>query len=206
MEDDSDENSDDEDEQENEDEDDSDDDESVSPAQVRGAASLLATMKQSEDDNADGALLTDDDGAPRLLAAHCCHGCFPAATIADVVNLAEAHVAEHGWLTKRHSQHPTTDFSLLDAPLVLAAAMPLVSSVVLPTLHSLYFGGANAGAISLEVNDLFYVRYDGSTAGAQRELEAHRDGSLLSFSIALTDPSSFEGGGTRFMGVGRVMR
>ena len=62
MEDDSDENSDDEDEQENEDEDDSDDDESASPAQVRAAASLLATMKQSRDDNADGALLTDDDG------------------------------------------------------------------------------------------------------------------------------------------------
>jgi hypothetical protein len=64
----------------------------------------------------------------RLLSAHACHRCFNLEQIANVVRLAELHVAEHGWLTKRHSEHPTTDFSLLDAPSVWAAAEPIVSS------------------------------------------------------------------------------
>ena len=34
----------------------------------------------------------------------------------------------------------------------------------------------------------------------------HRDGSLISFSIALTSPGDFEGGGTRFVGVEKVLR
>ena len=42
------------------------------------------------------------------------------------------------------------------------------------------FFGDDAGAV-LEVNDLFYVRYDGDREGAQKSLEAHRDGSLVSF-------------------------
>ena len=51
------------------------------------------------------------------------------------------------------------------------------------------------------------MRYDARVAGAgQRALEPHRDGSLLSFNVALTDPAAFEGGGTRFVGAGVVAR
>jgi hypothetical protein len=59
---------------------------------------------------------------------------------------------------------------------------------------------------TLVINDLFYVRYDATTPGAQRSLEAHRDGSLLSFSIALSSPDDFVGGGTRFVGADVVLR
>ena len=68
-------------------------------------------------------------------------------------------------------RHPTTDFSLHDAPLVWAAAEPAVSAVVLPTLKALFFGDARCAGVDLAINDLFYVRYDATTAGAQRALE-----------------------------------
>ena len=197
------------------DEDSSDEDEEDTPERVQNAARLLAGLVSGDGGGSGGALDPDPDTPAlllpsRLLSAHCCHGCFSSAQIGTLVDAAERHVAIHGWLTKRHSQHPTTDFSLHDAPLAWAAAEPTVSGVVLPTLHRLYFGGSTgtngSGGATLTINDLFYVRYDGSTDGAQRELEAHRDGSLLSFSIALTEPCSFAGGGTRFVGDGRVLR
>jgi hypothetical protein len=165
------------------------------------AARLLATLK-------DGVLAVDvagDSAAPsRLLSAYAVHACFSEDQILTLVGTAEKHVSIHGWLTKRHYVHPTTDFSLLDAPEVWAAAAPQVKSVVLPTLHRLFFND-DAGAV-LKINDLFYVRYDADTEGAQTELEAHRDGSLISFSIALSSPDKFVGGGTRFVGAGKVLR
>lgn len=187
-----------------EEEDADEDEDDVTPAHVRNAARLLASLLPPAKEFAE--VLESP-----LLAAHCCHECFSPEQIHRVTELAEAHVAEHGWLTKRHSRHPTTDFSLHDAPQVWAAAEPTVTHVVLPTLHRLYFGGGGgngeeSSGVRLTINDLFYVRYDGDTAGAQRELEPHRDGSLLSFSIALTSPSSFTGGGTRFVGADQVMR
>ena len=166
---------------------------------ITSAARLLASVEGV-------ALGSDARGAAPglLLSAHAVHGAFAPAQIERVVRLAEAHVAVHGWLTKRHCNHPTTDFSLLDAPEVWAAAAPQVTAVVLPTLARLFFGD-DEGAV-LAINDLFYVRYDGDREGAQTSLEAHRDGSLVSFSIALTSPESFVGGGTRFVGADKVMR
>ena len=52
-----------------------------------------------------------------------------------------------------------------------AAAEPAVSAVVLPTLKALFFGDARCAGVDLAINDLFYVRYDATTAGAQRALE-----------------------------------
>ena len=166
---------------------------------ITSAARLLASV--------EGVVLGSDaaGAAPNLLlSAHAVHGAFAPAQIDRLVRLADAHVAIHGWMTKRHCNHPTTDFSLLDAPEVWAAAAPQVSATVLPTLHRLFFGDDEDAA--LEINDLFYVRYDGDREGAQTSLEAHRDGSLVSFSIALTSPESFVGGGTRFVGADKVLR
>ncbi len=178
------------------------DDDIVTPAQIRNAAKLLASVAGATlPGNSDEASSTESS----LLSAYCCHGCMSQERITELIRLTEIHVAEHGWLTKRHSVHPTTDFSLLDAPKVMAVAEPIMASVVLPTLYKLYFNG-DEEQVKLAINDLFYVRYDGDTANAQKELEAHRDGSLLSFSIALTSPEKFVGGGTRFVGSNKVVR
>ena len=67
-------------------------------------------------------------------------------------------MSEHGWLTKRHSRHPTTDFSLHDAPDIWAVCAPIVADVVLPALRAAFFGAGDPGAgAALEINDLFYV-------------------------------------------------
>lgn len=48
----------------------------------------------------------------------------------------------------------------------------------------------------LKLADGFVVKYD--AIGGQTELKPHRDGSVVSFNIALNRASDFEGGGTWF--------
>ena len=64
-----------------------------------------------------------------------------------------------------------------------------------PLLRS-QFGEFLPDPHALRVADGFVVKYD-AEAG-QKELKPHRDGSVLSFNIALNPASDFEGGGTWF--------
>ena len=59
-----------------------------------------------------------------------------------------------------------------------------------------------AARLEARVLDCFLVRYD---AEAQNSLSLHTDQSLLSFTIALNDPTEYEGGGTFFRGAGRAI-
>lgn len=127
--------------------------------------------------------------------------------------MALEHAAAHGWRTKRHGHHNTTDFSLRDAPAINRLLAPIVDSRVLPTLSRLYFPKNDkpgqdglSSEMLLTCEDLFLVQYDATQPGGQRSLGAHRDESLLSFNIALNDPSEFVGGGTRFVESGNVLR
>jgi len=49
---------------------------------------------------------------------------------------------------------------------------------------------------NLRVADGFVVKYD--AGGGQTELKPHRDGSVLSFNIALNPSTAYDGGGTWF--------
>jgi len=131
-------------------------------SRVKNAARLLASVSGGEEPEPGDPPRTPS----RLLSAHACHGCFSPDEAACLAALAEAHTQEHGWLTKRHAQHPTTDFSLHDAPPLWAFAEPLVTRRVLTTMRHLFFGAEDAN-VELCINDLFYVRYDGDTSGAQ---------------------------------------
>ena len=118
--------------------------------------------------------------------------------IAHIRSLAAAHVNEHGWSTSRHRHHPTTDFAVDEAPALDMWLRPLVQKVILPVMARLYAFEEEGERLS--IRDLFYVRYD---AAAQDRLSAHRDGTLLSFSVLLSEPGrDFEGGGTRFSSLG----
>ena len=118
--------------------------------------------------------------------------------IAHIRSLAAAHVNEHGWSTSRHRHHPTTDFAVDEAPALDLWLRPLVQTVILPVMARLYAFEEEGERLS--IRDLFYVRYD---AAAQDRLSAHRDGTLLSFSVLLSEPGrDFEGGGTRFSSLG----
>ena len=127
--------------------------------------------------------------------AYRCAGCASAATCAEAVGIATKHVRVHGWETCRHSAHTTTDFSVYDCAPLAALLREVCCSTVLPTLAALYFDDADR--VELRVEDCFFVKYDGAE-GRQRGLGAHRDGSLLSFSIAMNAPTAFAGGGTFF--------
>ena len=77
----------------------------------------------------------------------------------------------------------------------------LVSKRVLPRLAA----GAQVGTRHLYCKDLFVVRYS-VEEGGQRALELHRDGSMLSFTLLLSEPTDFEGGGTYFAHLDRTVR
>ena len=118
-----------------------------------------------------------------------------------IVAVADAHAAAAGWSTRRHRAYPTTDIALEAAPSLRELLGPLIALTILPTLAFHY--GFDREALS--VYDAFLVKYEagGEKAPAvQNALGAHRDSSLLSFSVLLSSPDDFEGGGLRFASVG----
>ena len=118
--------------------------------------------------------------------------------ISHIRSLANAHVQSHGWSTGRHEHHPTTDFAVDQAPALDQCLRKLVQSVILPTMARLF--GFDQPGDELSIRDLFYVQY---AAASQDRLGAHRDGTLLSFNLLLSEPGvEFEGGGTRFASLG----
>ena len=108
-----------------------------------------------------------------------------------------------GWTSKRHFNHPTTDIPLAELPLTRR----LLNEHVLP--HRIYpmLGHAFEPFLSnwraLRVADAFVVKYNAS--GGQTFLSPHRDGSVLSFNIALNERGEYEGGGTWFDGLGGAL-
>lgn len=131
---------------------------------------------------------------------HVCR-CWPPAACRWLVAAADAH---GGWGVDRHTSVPTTDLEVLRVPALRDWLMRETHEVLFPTLAHLY-GFAPA---ELRYMDLFLVRYtaDGGADG-QRGLRPHRDRSLLSFNVALSDPRAFDGGGTRIDALGgRIVR
>jgi hypothetical protein len=118
------------------------------------------------------------------------------------VAAAEAWAARHGgWTTSRHYSVPTTDIPLLSLPELLPHFNDALATLLLPALSATYPTAAPS-ASRLRVLDCFLVRYD---AAKQASLPTHTDQSLLSFTIALNDPSEYDGGGTWFRGLGRAL-
>ena len=109
------------------------------------------------------------------------------------------------WQTHRHDEHPTVDAELCDAlpwlDDVLAASLP----GLLGDIGHIY----RVDPRTLWLREVFCVKYDASTTGhgqrlsfgRQAGLETHRDSSVFSFVIPLTDATKDHcGGGTTFDG------
>ena len=127
---------------------------------------------------------------------------LPKAVCAHFIATAEAWAKKNGgWTTARHYSVATTDVPLIDLPELLPSFNQALHEALLPALASLYPKAAPL-ASRLRVLDCFLVRYD---AEAQNSLSLHTDQSLLSFTIALNDPTEYEGGGTFFRGAGRAI-
>jgi len=113
----------------------------------------------------------------------------------SITQEAEKVASEIQWCTQRHGNFPTTDLPLVELPETLQFLKKALVERIYPLLR-LQFGTYLPDPYKLRVADGFVVKYD--AAGGQKELKPHRDGSVLSFNIALNSAHEFEGGGTWF--------
>lgn len=98
--------------------------------------------------------------------------------------------------------HQTTNFREV-LPQTLSWFNVACQENIYPVL-STCFDSALPDSSKLRVVDAFVVKYD--AAGGQKELKPHRDGSVISFNIALNPSSEYEGGGTWFQSLGRSLK
>jgi hypothetical protein len=120
---------------------------------------------------------------------------FSTKECRSIVDEAEHVASMIAWTTNRHGNFPTTDLPLVELPKTLEFLKVALVERIYPLL-SRQFGCFLPDASKLRVADGFVVKYD--AAGGQKELKPHRDGSVLSFNIALNPATDFEGGGTWF--------
>jgi hypothetical protein len=113
-----------------------------------------------------------------------------------IVQEAETIATQMGWTKNRHGNYPTTDIPIVELPDTLKFFRLALEERIYPLLRKQFGEFLPGGGQSLRVADGFIVKYDAE--GGQTELKPHRDGSVLSFNIALNPATDFEGGGTWF--------
>ena len=114
----------------------------------------------------------------------------------SIVDEAEHKATQMGWTTNRHGNYPTTDIPIVELPYTLNFFKLALAERIYPLLREQFGGYLPDGGKNLRVADGFIVKYD--ALGGQTELKPHRDGSVLSFNIALNPATDFDGGGTWF--------
>lgn len=124
---------------------------------------------------------------------------FAAAECTAIVQEAEAVAQRIQWTTNRHGNFPTTDLPLVELPRTLQFLRRALVERIYPTLRDQY-AAYLPDPQRMRVADGFVVKYD-ADAG-QRQLKPHRDGSVVSFNIALNPSDEYEGGGTWFAPLG----
>lgn len=120
-----------------------------------------------------------------------------------MIDEAEFMASEMGWTTKRHGNYPTTDIPIAELPSTLRLLRKTLEERIYPLLRKQFEPYLPDGT-KLRVADGFIVKYDAE--GGQSELRPHRDGSVVSFNIALNKASEFDGGGTWFESLGDSIR
>ena len=113
-----------------------------------------------------------------------------------MIDEAEQKAYEMGWTTTRHGNYPTTDLPIVELARTQNFLKEALVERIYPLLRTQFGHFLPDGGKNLRVADGFVVKYDAD--GGQTELKPHRDGSVLSFNIALNSMNEFEGGGTWF--------
>ena len=101
-----------------------------------------------------------------------------------------------GWNTARHCHAATTDLELD----LLEKSFPIIYDRTMMELNRLKRKLAK-DILKIDPNrikfeEIFVVKYDAENTGRQDRLLQHRDGSVMTFNILLSNPNEFEGGGT----------
>jgi ankyrin repeat protein len=123
-----------------------------------------------------------------------------AAECEHVIREAEAHAARHGgWNAKgHHDNYKTTDIEVTEVPAVLSWLNAKLEHVIWPHMADHFDLPQHA----FWLQDCFIVKYE---LGGQAELTMHQDGSEVTFQVLLSDPRTFEGGGTYFEAAGATL-
>lgn len=123
-----------------------------------------------------------------------------AAECDGLIRLCEEHAAvSGGWdAAGHHDAHPTRDLVVASVPAALAWLKTKLEHRILSALA----GQFGLTAAELWLTDAFLVKY--STCG-QPGLGLHVDDSELSFTILLSPPGTFDGGGTYFEALGATV-
>ncbi len=168
----------------------------------RQIPAYVQTMKLYESENGVETLpacgsatvkFVEHDGSH--LISHSQEPLFTVEETQAIIDEAEERAERMGgWTTKRHANYATTDVPIQELPRTHTwfreKALPEVLYPFLATSYKDLLPSTEP----LRVVDAFVVKYN-ATAG-QSFLKPHRDGSVVSFNIALNDMSEYEGGGT----------
>lgn len=130
---------------------------------------------------------------PELHTPHLVEKLWSTKTCDWLLCEAKKVVKVKGWTSQRHQKYPTTDIPAHDVPAVYPWVRRSFKETVFPKMAGLFRLDARA----LRLRDVFFVKY-AAMDSAQRGLEFHRDGSLMSCNVLLNDSTEFKGGGTTF--------
>ena len=117
----------------------------------------------------------------------------------SIIQESEDYAKIHGWTTTRHDNYPTTDNKITNHWNTYNYISNYVHRHVFTEIERLY----NVNSYELGINELFVAKYQNKKS-KQYKLDEHVDGSEFSFVIALND--SFEGGGTYFPELDKVIK
>ena len=133
---------------------------------------------------------------PSLHAVHRLRGAWPKERCERLLAAARDAASLHGWSTGRHRHYPTTDLPLWRlGGATMRWVMQALESELLPAAAAAF----RIPLASLRVRESFVARYDaGGKGGEQADLAMHKDGTLLAFTITLSDAAGYDGGGTQF--------
>jgi len=121
--------------------------------------------------------------------------CVDGPTCQKLIEWANEYVQEHGWTTNRHYAVPTQDVPIHQVPKLLNWFVCWMETIVSPLLVRQF------GTARYYVHDAFLVQYTGDSK--HRFLPLHLDESTHSLVLALNN--GFEGGGTYFYDLDRVV-
>jgi len=110
-----------------------------------------------------------------------------------LIQAACDRAAKVGWGEVRHANFATQDVKVWNMDSAMAVRIFRVRLVEPMRIQIAEKFGLPLPAV--QVDDGFVVRY---TEGAQTSLRFHRDGSIVSAIVSLSEPSDYEGGGTAF--------
>lgn len=112
-------------------------------------------------------------------------------------NILQVCEQQKEWTTDRHSAFATTDI-----PIRSNTQLAHLEQVVKDRLFSELALFYHFKQSDLEFRDLFLVKY---SVTAQTGLKIHTDGCLFSLTLLISDPNDFEGGGTYYQSIDKVI-